>query len=333
MSQDTIQELTGLALEGQALTREQGLELATWPEDRLDELLDAAQAVRRRHFGNRVRFCSIVSGKTGGCSEDCAWCAQSGHHRTHIPPATERTDLDRIVLSARQSASNQAACFCVVNSGRRPTPADLEQLSGVQARLAAEGLPLACASLGELDEATAWRLAEMGVRRYNHNLETSRQHYARVVSTHRYDDRLATLRAARSAGLELCCGGIFGLGEEWADRVDLALTLRDEVRPQIVPLNFLHPIPGTRLADQPRLGPRECLKIIALFRFLLPRTDLKVAGGRAVNLGPAQRDMFRAGATSCIVGNLLTTCGPTPEEDRRMVEELGLEVVDRFSDS
>ncbi len=331
MPKTKIQELSDLVLDGQLLTREQGLVLAHWDESRLEELLDGADAIRRRHFGRAVRFCSIVSGKTGGCSEDCAWCAQSGRHRTHIPERTVRTDLDKIVGSARQSADNRAACFCIVNSGRRPTQADLEQLAAIQARLSAEGLAPACASLGELDDATAARLAELGVRRYNHNLETSRGYYARVVSTHGYDDRLATLRAARKAGLELCCGGIFGLGERWEDRVELALTLRDEVRPHIVPLNFLHPIAGTRLADRPRLGPAECLKIIALFRFLLPRTDLKVAGGRAVNLGAAQRDMFRAGATSCIVGNLLTTCGPTPEEDRRMVADLGLELVERFS--
>ncbi len=331
MSKTIVEEYAALVLSGAELTREQALALARWDEGRLEELLDGADAIRRHHFGRAVRFCSIVSGKTGGCSEDCAWCAQSGRHSTHIPGRTVRTDLDKIVRSARQSADNRAACFCVVNSGRRPSQADLEQLAAIQARLAAEGLTPACASLGELDDATAARLAELGVRRYNHNLETSRGYYPHVVSTHRYDDRLAALRAARKAGLELCCGGIFGLGEQWEDRVELALTLRDEVRPQIVPLNFLHPIAGTRLADQPPLSANECLKIIALFRFLLPRTDLKVAGGRAVNLGPAQRDMFRAGATSCIVGNLLTTCGATPEEDRAMVAELGLEVVERFS--
>ena len=322
--------LVGQVLAGNVLSREQALELAAWPEERLDELLEAAGRIRRAHFGDGVRFCSIAAGKVGGCSEDCAWCAQSLGHRTHIPRAARRTDLELIVQSARQSAENQAACFCVVNSGRRPSRADLRHLEEIERRLAEEGLPPACASLGELDDATAQRLAGMAVTRYNHNLETSRRFYARVVTTHAYDDRLATLERARRAGMELCCGGIFGLGESWEDRVDLALTLRDQVRPQVVPLNFLHPIAGTPLEGGMRLRPEECLKIIAVFRFLLPRTDLKVAGGRAVNLGPAQSRMFQAGATSCIVGNLLTTCGPTAQEDRTLVAGLGLRVVERF---
>lgn len=325
-----LDSLVDQVLTGVLLSREQALELACWPEQRLDELLEAAGRIRRAHFGDRVRFCSIAAGKVGGCSEDCAWCAQSGQARTHIPPAATRTDVELIVQSARQSAANRTACFCVVNSGRRPSPADLRQLEEIQQRLAGAGLPPACASLGELDDATALRLAAMGVQRYNHNLESSRRFYSQVVTTHGYDDRLATLERARRAGMELCCGGIFGLGESWEDRVDLALTLRDQVRPQVVPLNFLHPIAGTRLEGAVRLRPEECLQIIALFRFVLPRTDLKVAGGRAVNLGPAQARMFQAGATSCIVGNLLTTCGPTAQEDRNLVKGLGLRVVERF---
>jgi biotin synthase len=187
-----------------------------------------------------------------------------------------------------------------------------------------------CASLGELTPQQANRLAEAGVTRYNHNLESSRRFYPNVVSSHSYDDRLATLAAARQAGIGLCCGGIFGLGETWEDRVDLALTLREQVGPKIVPLNFLSPIPGTPMEHATPLTPPEILAIIAIFRLALPAVDLKVAGGRETNLRSLQSWIFHAGATSIITsvtGKYLTTPNQGAAADLQMIRDLGLEIV------
>jgi len=295
------------------------------------ELLHWAHRIRQRHFSTMVRFCAIVPGKRGGCGEDCRWCAQSAHH-TASEPSGSRTEVAEIVAAARLAAGNRAASLGIVNSGRRPTNRDVEDVVRAAGQISREGiLDLGlCASLGELNDAQARRLADAGIRHYNHNLETSRRMFPQMVTTHSYDDRFRTLQVARRAGLQLCCGGIFGLGETWADRVDLALTLREDVRPAVVPLNFLHPIPGTPLENTVPLRPMEILCIIAIFRLVLPAVDLKVAGGREVNLRDLQSWMFYAGATSCLIGNYLTTCGRPAEEDLRMVEDLGFTVVGRF---
>jgi biotin synthase len=176
-----------------------------------------------------------------------------------------------------------------------------------------------------LTPAQARRLAEIGVQRYNHNLQTSRRHFPRIVSTHTYDQRLETLRNLKAAGIGLCCGALFGMGETWTDRLDLAFELRD-LQPEIVPINFLIPIPGTPLEGAKALPAMECLKIVAIYRFLLPQQHIALAGGREVHLRDLQSWMFRAGADSFMLGNYLTTCGRPPEQDLRMIEDLGLEL-------
>jgi biotin synthase len=214
----------------------------------------------------------------------------------------------------------------MVNPGRRPQEGDLRSLEELNEKLRLEGLPPACASLGELNEPTAMRLRAAGVVRYNHNLETSRSHFGHMVTTHSHDDRLATLRAARAAGMALCCGGIFGIGESWDDRIELAFTLRDQVQPDVVPLNFLDPRPGTPLAHVKTLSPLECLHIIALFRFVLPTVNIKIAGGRRLLLD-LQSWVFHAGASSLMVGDYLTTTGRDAATELRMVADLGLELA------
>ena len=330
----SVAELGARVLKGGRLDRPAALRLAEDGRHNPHELLYWAHRVRQRHFSTMVRFCAIVPGKSGGCSEDCRWCAQSARHAA-CDPATSRTALACIVSAARTASANHAAGLGIVNSGRRPTDRDMDavvQAAGEISHQDIADLGL-CASLGELTDAHARRLAEAGFRHYTHNLETSRRMFPQMVSTHSYDDRLRTLQAARNAGLRLCCGGIFGLGESWADRVDLALTLRDEVRPAVVPLNFLHPITGTPLENAAPLTPMEILCIIAVFRLVLPTVDLKIAGGREVNLRDLQSWMFYAGATSCLIGNYLTTCGRPADEDLRMIEDLGLTIVRRFPDS
>lgn len=316
---------------GQVLTREQLLELSGLWSSEFADLLYCACQVRLRHFGRQVSTCSIIAGKFGGCTEDCHWCAQSAGSAASETPPARRAEMAEIQLASCHAKDHAAGCFCIVNAGRRPSPRDLTDAAAaakaVHGCLAEAQSPMyVSASLGELNDRQAAELAGCGVRRYNHNLETSRRFFPHVVTTHTYDDRLATLDRARRAGMELCCGGIFGLGETWEDRIDLAITLRDQVRPQTVPMNFLHPIPGTKLADAQTLQPREILSIIAIFRLAMPTTDLKIAGGRA-NLRDMQSWIFHAGATSCLVGNYLATAGRPAGDDLAMFADLGLELV------
>ena len=302
------------------------LVLASAARDCPYELLHWAGRVRTKRFGNAVVLCSIVPGRLGGCGEDCKWCAQAGRSAAGL--AAKRTALEEIVSAADRAKRNGAARLGIVNSGRGPSRRDLDEVVAAVKRIRAgqSGLRV-CASLGELTPEAASELARAGVTRYHHNLETSRGMYEQMVTTHTYDDRLATLAAARGAGLSICCGGLFGLGETWADRVELALTIRDTVRPDVVPLNFLHPIPGTPLENVLAIGPMEILTIVALFRLAMPQVDLKVAGGRESNLRDLQSWIFHAGATSMIVGGYLTTPSRSVAEDRGMLADLGLTVV------
>lgn len=316
---------------GQRLSRDDALSLVHLGRDDLPGLVAAAWQVRRAVFGRDVAFCAIGSAKTGGCSEDCRWCAQSARYHTHLPPQAQQADPAALIDAARESAAQQAGSFGLVSSGAGPKPEDVESLGATARKIADQTDLVVCASLGILDEASARMLVEHGVRRYNHNLETSRRYFAEMVSTHDYDSRLRTLQIAREAGLELCCGGLFGMGETWEDRIDLALTLRDQVGPTVTPLNFLHPIPGTPLGELQPLPPAECLAIIAIFRLLLPEVDLKIAGGRQVALREMQSWIFHAGATSCLVGNYLTTIGRKPAQDRQMVADAGLRLVERLA--
>ncbi len=297
-----------------------------WVRADLDDLLARAWRVRQATFGRDVAFCSIAAGKIGACSEDCKWCAQSARWATAVDRTPRRSEPETLVAAAGLAGARGVGRLGIVNSGRAPAEADLAVVEAAAGRLKGAGVEL-CASLGAVDVATARRLKAAGVRRYHHNLETSRRFYGTMVTTHTWDDRLAALAAARAAGLRLCSGGLFGLGETWADRIDLAITLRDTVRPDSVPLNFLQPIPGTPLAGAPRLTAAECLRIIAVFRLLMPEMDLRVAGGREANLGALQDRIFHAGATGVMVGDYLTTRGRAFEADLQMVTDLGLRLV------
>jgi len=329
----TIQRLGREVLDGRTPSRGDLLQCAQLAAEQHYELLYWANQVRTKHFADTVRLCSIAAGRVGACSEDCKWCAQSA---AFAPGRTEPelAAAGDLASAARDAAAKHAASFGIVNSGRRPTADEFQVVldaAGQIRRKCGREIRI-CASLGELTAQQAADLAAAGVGRYNHNLETSRRMYGQMVTTHAYDDRLATARIAMQAGMGLCCGGIFGLGETWEDRIDLAVTLRDDLQPQpeVVPLNFLHPIPGTPLADNEPLKPTEILDIIAIYRLAMPQADIKVAGGREVNLRDMQSWMFYAGATSCLIGNYLTTPGRSAEEDLRMIRDLGLRIVDEF---
>ena len=322
MPTETISGLVQQIIDGRALSRDQARWLTRLAETQLSDLFAAASRIRDHYVGQRARCCSIVASKVGRCSEDCAFCCQSAHYDT--PVQNEITLDDKQIMSAaRDAARNGARAFGIVNSGLGPTDEEVERW-GRTIRELRKASPLQiCASLGLLTAAQARRLRSDGCQCYNHNLQTSRRHFPRIVSTHRYEDRLDTLRQVKLAGMHLCSGALFGMGESWEDRVDLAMELR-ELEPDVVPLNFLIPIEGTPLATSALMSPMECLKIIAIYRFLFPRQEIKVAGGREVNLRDQQNRIFEAGADSFLIGNYLTTCGRAPEEDRRMVQEAGL---------
>ena len=322
-------------LGGDLLTRDEILRLVADSARDATGLIHWAGRIRTRRFGNAVRFCSIVAGKKGNCSEDCKWCAQSARYApAKTRAAAVRTDRETIRGAARTARNNNAASRGIVNPGCRPGPDDIAAVGdaagcvGEEGRRGKNGARLRiCASLGELTGDQAAELAAAGVLHYNHNIETSRRMFPQMVTTHSYDDRLRTLSTARAAGLKLCCGGIFGIGENWDDRVDMALTLRDDVRPEVVPLNFLHPIAGTPLAGAGPLAPMDILRIIAIYRFVMPNVDIKIAGGRETNLRDLQSWIFHAGATSCLIGDYLTTAGRDASQDLQMVADLGLQIV------
>ena len=310
-------------LGGGLLDRDDAAHLASVGGDDVYDLFYWANKIRIRFVGRDVKFCAIVAAKVGGCSEDCKFCAQSAHHDGPAKGQSQLTDR-QVLDSAWHAAEVGADSFGIVNSGRGPTRRELEDwLKPILTKIASEGKTRACATLGALTPETAKFLYDLGIRRVNHNLETSERHYPNIVTTHPFSERVNTLRVAKAAGLSLCSGGIFGMGEEWDDRLDMLFTLR-ELGVDVVPVNFLNAIHGTPLEGQPELHPMECLKIIAVARFILPDKELKVAGGREKVLRDLQSWIFFAGADSTMIGNYLTTYGRKPEADHQMVRDLGL---------
>lgn len=322
MTNETIASLERQVLAGTPLSRPQAAWLARLDAAALPDLFASASRIRIRFRGTQVRCCSIVAAKVGACSEDCAFCSQSAHFKTPVRGLTVLPP-DRVFDAAMNAADNGADSFGIVNSGYGPKDSEIEYWSRTIGRLRETSRIRACASLGILSEAQAQRLADAGVERYNHNLQTSRRFFPNIIRTHTFDERLATLHAVRAAGISVCSGALFGMGETWDDRIDLAMELRP-IRPDVVPLNFLIAIDGTPLADTTPLPPMECLHIIAVYRFLFPDAEIKIAGGREVNLRDLQSWIFLAGADSFLIGNYLTTSGRAAEQDRQMLRDLGL---------
>jgi biotin synthase len=293
-------------------------------DDELPGLLDIAHQVRLQWCGPEVEVEGIVSLKTGGCPEDCHFCSQSGLFTS--PVRAVWLDIPALVEAARQTAATGATEFCIVAAVRGPDERLMSQLAdGVAAIRAAVDINVA-ASLGLLTQAQVDRLAALGIHRYNHNLETARSYFANVVSTHSWEERWDTLRMVRSAGMEVCCGGILGLGESLEQRAEFAIQLQ-ALEPDEVPLNFLNPRPGTPLSDQPVLDPKDALRAVAAFRLALPKTILRYAGGREITLGDlGTRDGLLGGVNAVIVGNYLTTLGRSADEDLALLHELSMPV-------
>jgi len=303
--------------EGQAV---QALQL---PDDQVDALLDLAHEVRVRWCGDEVEVEGIVSVKTGGCPEDCHFCSQSGLFDS--PVRSVWLDIPSLVEAARETAATGATEFCIVAAVRGPDERLMKQIREGVAAIAAEvDINVAC-SLGMLSQAQVDELAAIGVHRYNHNLETARSFFPDVVTTHTYDERVDTCERVRKAGMELCCGGILGMGETLGQRAEFAVQLA-ALEPDEVPLNFLNPRPGTPFGERDPMSAIDALRAVATFRLVMPRTVLRFAGGREITLGDLAERGVRGGVNAVIVGNYLTTLGRPADEDLRMLAELKMPI-------
>lgn len=316
-----------LLTERRGLTRDEALRIARLPLDDLPALIALAHRVRLAYCGPEVELESLVNAKSGGCPEDCAFCSQSSHFNTGID-IYPMLDHEEVLAAARATRDAGATQFCIVVAVRGPTERLLGQVTDATVAIREEsGLDVA-ASLGILEPGQAERLAKAGVKRYNHNLETCRELFPTICTTHTWEERVETCRMATSAGMELCSGGILGMGETAEQRVDFAFELA-ALEPCEVPINLLDPRPGTPLGDRGILAAREALAAIALFRLVMPSVWLRLAGGRERVLGELQSMGLYAGANALIIGNYLTTIGRAPEEDVALLETLGMPIAGR----
>jgi len=326
-SKSVASDLDALAqriIAGGDVTPEEALSLLRLEIEDLPDLFSNASRIRQAFLGNRAHVCAIVNVRSGACPENCAFCAQSAHARTAVNTYKMLSDKEvhervKAILERIKPSS-----IGLVASGRSTADEALALAGSVKGLLDANGVGF-CGSFGCADAKAAEELKKAGVAKYNHNLETSREFFSQVCTTHTFEDRLNTIRALKASGLSLCVGGIFGMGESDDDRVSLAFELK-RLGVNSAPINFLNPVPGTRLGNLPKLNPLEALKIVAMFRFVLPERHIKVAGGREVVLGDFQSWLFLAGGSGFIIGDYLTTKGRSVEDDLRMIENLGLEI-------
>jgi biotin synthase len=299
--------------------------LVRLPDELVPSLASLAHEVRLDRQGPGVEVEGILSAKTGGCPEDCSFCSQSSRFASPVRP-TAILNLDEILSAARETERLGASEFCIVAAVRGPDDRLIRRVLEAAALVGAETSLNVAASLGILTHDQAQELARGGLHRYNHNLETARSFFSRIVTTHTWEERNATCAAVRATGMELCCGAILGMGETVDQRVELLLELR-AVDPAEVPVNFLNPRPGTPLGSRPLMQPLEAIRWIALFRLALPDVILRYAGGREVTLRELQALGLTAGINALIVGNYLTTLGRDPQDDLRMLEDLAMPIT------
>lgn len=299
-------------------------ELLDLYEKPLEELIELSHEVTIENFDNNVEACSIISAKTGACSENCKYCAQSKHNHAEIEchPLLDVETVKKAALSAKE---NGATRFCIVTSGRVPTGSDFEKILEMIKEVASIDGIHCCASLGLLSEEQVKQIKEAGVERYNHNINTSEHYHNHICTTHNFEDRVNTVKMVKKYGMEACCGVIIGMGESREDRIEMALSLR-QLNPKTVPINFLNPIKGTPLEDyEDKISEEEILKTICIFRLALPKSLLRYAGGRTTRLSKYNQKLgIIAGINSLLVGNYLTTTGSKSEEDKEMLKSLDL---------
>ncbi|WP_435874297.1 biotin synthase BioB [Paenibacillus vandeheii] len=315
--------LTKKSLNGECLTIEEGLAVLEANDDEVLPLMQAAFHVRRHFYGKKVKLNMIINAKSGFCPEDCGYCSQS---IVSTAPIQKYSLLDKetLLAGAREAMSRKAGTYCIVASGKGPTNKDLDQVVEAVKEIR-ETMPLKiCACLGILKDGQAERLADAGVHRYNHNLNTSKANYPSITTTHTYDQRIETVEKVKAYGMSPCSGVIIGMGESNQEIVEMALALR-ELDADSIPINFLNAIPGTPLEGAGRTPAMKALKVLALFRFICPSKEIRVAGGREINLRTLQPLSLYA-ANSLFVGDYLTTAGQEISNDHQMIEDLGFEI-------
>lgn len=311
-------------LSGEPISRDEALAVLDCPDEELLDLLAAAYRVRQRYFGKTVQLYFLMNAKSGLCPEDCGYCSQSKVSEAEIP-RYNLLDEQKLLDGARVAAERRSKTYCIVISARQPNEREMQAITAIVPKIKARYDLSICACLGLLTSEQAEALKACGVDKVNHNLNTSEAFYGSICSTHSYADRLNTLRAVRAAGLQLCSGGIIGMGERADDLVSMAFELR-ALHVESIPVNFLIPIEGTPLGEKQDLNPRSCLKALCLFRLVNPSSEIRIAGGREVHLRSLQPLGLYA-ANSIFIGDYLTTPGQSAEEDYRMLEDLGFEIT------
>jgi biotin synthase len=321
---NVVRRIGDKVLEGKSLTRKETLPLLEGEGPDIVELAAVANRVRVEFKDNDIDLCSLLNAKSGRCSEDCAFCAQSAHYTTEAP-IYPLMDVNEMVKEAREAQERRTGRFCLISSGRQLNEKEFETVLDALSQIREEtDLALDC-SFGTLTRERAEALKKVGVTRYNHNLETAESHFSKICTTHSFGDRIRTIEILKDQGFSICCGGIIGLGESAQQRLELAFSLR-ELGVDCIPLNILNPRPGTPLEHSKPIPPMEIIRTIALFRLILPKGTLKIAGGREINLRDLQSLALLAGANGLIVGNYLTTPGRSAEDDLTMIRDLGFEI-------
>jgi biotin synthase len=311
-------------LDGDQLTAEEAAEVLTCPDEELLDLMHAAYRVRHRYWGKSVQLYFLMNAKSGLCPEDCSYCSQSKVSEAEIP-RYNLLNREQLLAGAKAAAEREATTYCIVISARGPSEREMSAVEKLVPEIKEKYNLEICACLGLLTQDQADRLKACGVDKVNHNLNTGSEFYSEICTTHTYEDRVNTLKAVRNAGMGMCSGGIIGMGEAKSDVVDMAVELR-ELGVESIPVNFLNPIDGTPLAGKGDLSPNYCLKVLAMFRLVNPERELRIAGGRELQLRSLQSLGLYA-ANSIFVGDYLTTKGQLPEADYAMIRDMGFEVT------
>ena len=321
MTNIEIEKLNSVSFGKENMTEELALAVLNATSDEMPELFAAANRLRLKNFGSKVRLCSIVNAKSGSCSEDCAFCAQSAHHNTHVE-TYDMLEGEKLASSFKDAKKNPIKNFGIVTSGEGLEPKDIDNIIDAVEKEPSDKTAW-CASLGIITDDELSRLYSKGVKRFHHNLETAESYFDNICTTHNYSERLDMVRRAKKSGMEVCCGGLLGLGESFEQRVELAFTISHE-NVDSIPLNFHIPVEGTRLEKLELMKPLDILKTIVMFRLVNPNSEVKISAGR-IHLRDLQSMVFYAGATGIMIGDLLTVAGRKVEKDMKMLEDLNLE--------
>lgn len=318
-----VNDIADGSIQKKGISRQDALYIANVSVEEIPLLFYHAGKLRETFRGKGIELCAIVNAKSGLCTEDCAYCSQSAISSADIP-VYPLMRSEEIIKKAEEAKEHGVRRFCIVTSGRGPNKKEIGFIAKTVESIRKAGL-LPCATLGLINKEDLKILRDSGLERYHHNLETSDRYFSRICSTHTYSEKLKTIEAVKDVGLSLCSGGIFGLGEEWEDRIQMAFRLK-EIDVDSVPINFLIPIKGTPLGEREPMNPLEALKIVSLYRFMLPDKQIRICGGRRQVLGEFSSMVFMAGADSILTGNYLTTMGKSYEDDLKLIRDMGLEV-------